>query len=213
MSEEIETTQDDQVVTPDNFSFYDMMSNVSYPKDSITVSLAEDAAYEAAKVQYDFETTDFSKMSEAKKKKAAKEFEQRIEQIAAEVKAKSITFDLTGVSDELIEETKTVVDDLFMDKRKQRKLADGSIQKYLPEDQQQPYLRMLNASMNALMIERVTYQGNGVVFVAPDPDMIAHFYDTAPTGAKVKLNEALAKLRVNAVDYESLLDEGFFQKS
>lgn len=214
MSEEIETTEaEESVVTPSNFSFYDMMSGVSYPKDSITISLDEAAAYDSMKIMEDFETAKQSEMSATQAKKAVKEFEKRIAELTERVSTKSATFDLTGVASEMVETAKESVDELFMDKRKQRKLADGSLQKYLPEDQQQAYFRMLNATIYALYIERVTYNENGAVFVAPDPDMIAHFYDTAPDGAKAKLTEAIQKLRVAAGQYESLIDEGFFQKS
>lgn len=214
MSEDIETTdQSETVVTPANFSFYDMMAGVSYPKDSITISLDEAAAYDAAKIMEDFETTDQTDMSEAQKKRVNKEFEKRIAELRERVSTKSATFKLTGVSSELVEAAKETVDDIFTDKRKQRKLADGSLQKYLPDDQIQNYMRMLNAQVYALYIEQVIYNENGVVFTAPDPDMIAHFYDTAPDGAKAKLTEAITKLRVAADQYESLIDEGFFPKS
>jgi len=217
MSEDIETTDIDEsaedVVTPANFSFYDMMAGVSYPKDVITISLDEAAAYDAAKIVEDFEKTDVSSLTPTQAKKAAKDFEARIAEVTERVSRKSATFHLTGVSSDLVESAKESVDDMFMDKRRQRKLADGSLQKYLPEDQMQPYMRMLNATIYALYIEKVVYNENGVTFVAPDPDMIAHFYDTAPDGAKAKLSEGIQKLRVEAGQYESYLDEGFFQKS
>lgn len=216
MSEEIETTDIDEpteVVTPANFSFYDMMSGVSYPKDVITVSLDESAVYEALKIQEDFEIAQGKEMSEAQRKKAIKEFEKRIADVTERVNRKSATFHLTGVSDEMVEAAGESVNDLFADERKQRKLADGSIQKYLPEEKRMAWVRMLNATVNSLHIEKVRYNDNGVEFVAPDPDMIAHFFDTAPTGAKAKLSQAIANLRVDAVNYENYLDEGFFPKS
>lgn len=220
MSEEIETSTDvtTDTITPAEFDFYELMTGAVYPKDSVTVTLDESAAYEALKIAREFDEfregdlyAEDPESDEVKEKIA--EFEERIEAVKDRVNANSVTFDLTGVSDELIESAKQSVDELFADKRKQRKLADGSIQKYIPDDVAKDYLRMLNATVYSLQIERMTFHKNGAQFVSPDPDKVAHFFDIAPRGSKAIVAGRIHELSVKAQDLVDQMDEGFFPKS
>lgn len=210
MSEDIELEAGDILsdeVTPDNFSFFDMLEGITYPTEEVTVSLDEAAAFEVSKLQREFDaSTDLTEESVA-------EFGARIDRLRKRLDDSRVTFYLRGIPDELAVTAKDSVDALFMDKKKQVKAADGTIRKYLPEDQGMNYARMLNATVFAMHIEKVLYHKNGFVQVAPEPDHIAAFFDRAPKAAQDKLARSITDLRVDSAKYEAGLDEGFFPKS
>lgn len=219
MSEEIETTDIvTDTITPEEFDFYALMSGAVYPKDTVTVTLDESAAYDALHIAQEFDefrtSAAYEEDPESDEVKAKiADFEARIEAVKNRVNENSVTFDLTGVSDELIESAKASVDEQFEDKRKQRKLADGSLQKYIPDDVAKDYLRMLNATVFSLQIERMRFNKVGAEFVAPDPDKVAHFFDTAPRGSKMIVANKIMALSVDAQSLVNQMDEGFFPKS
>lgn len=208
MSEEIELNAGDaEIVTPDTFSFFEMMDAVSYPTDEVTVFLDEAAAHSAQKI-----VREFNEMEDPTEKEL-KDFKDRIAKLRQRIEDSKVTFYLKGVPDEIVTGAKDMVDERFMDKRKQIRAADGSLRKYLPEEHALAYARLLNATVTSMHIEKAVYHKNGAEFPNPEPDFIAAFYDKAPTAAQQLLSEAVSGLRVQSVEYEQSFDEGFFPKS
>lgn len=209
MSEETELNEGDIIATaPEDFSFFDMLNGVTYPTDTVTVSLDEAAAHAARKLIRDFDAKDEHTDEEL----AA--VQGKIAKLNKRLDDSKVTFHLRGVADDVVATAKDLVDERFMDKKKTVKDANGGLRKYLPEEEAMNYARALNSTVFSMHIEKVVYHKNGAEFRAPiDPDFIAAFYDKAPKGAQDKLTAAIHDLRLETQEYEASLDEGFFQKS
>lgn len=202
MTEEIENQTDF-----DSFSLFDVLDGVSYPTDEVTVALNEAAAYRAQALVR--EATELESPTEEQ----LADISERIAKARQEIEDSKVTFYLRGISDEKIASAGEIVDDLFIDKKRSIKSANGTPMKYLPQEHAKDYSRMLNAVVISMHIERMTEHKTGRTRTAPSMDEIAAFYDKAPLAAKQRLGDAVAKLRVDSGAYEAGLDEGFFPKS
>lgn len=193
--------------TIDTFSFFDVLEERTYPKDIQVVYMDEESIYQFEKLGAEIDETPEPSADQIAG------FMERATALQEKIEASKFTFYLTGVSDDRIEDAKTLADDRFAPKRKQRKRADQSIEHYLPESEQLNYLKFLNAVIHSLHIEQVVQARSGRVMTAPSPDEVAHLWDKAPAAAKAALVGAIQRLRVDSNSYERSLDEGFFQKS
>lgn len=210
-TDEIELIDDapddfDPQMTQESFSFFDVLEARTYPKDVKTVYLDESAAYEFGQLSAEVDNTVNPTA------KQVKEFEKRAHDLQARLAKSKFTFYLTGVPGDMIESAQTIANEAFEDKKKQRKTATQTIERYLPEDQQLPYMKYLSAVVNSLHIEQILQHSTGRVMTAPSPDEVSHFWDKAPDAAKFELNTAIRKLSVRSADYERALDEGFLAK-
>lgn len=193
--------------SPDTFSFFDVLEEVTYPKDEVTVWTDERAVFDFKKLGIEVDMlTDPDKETIDRLLADAQSLQKRIED-------SKYTFKLTGVSDDRIEEAAEVANKQFEDKKKQRKTAHGTIEKYLPEAEQLNYVKYFNAVVMSLHIEQIIRHKDGRVMTAPSPDEVAHFFNKAPGAAKADVNDKIQSLRLKSSAYESSLDEGFFQKS
>ena len=193
-------------MTQDEFSFFDVLNEISYPKDEFSVYLDESAAFDFRKIQTEIDTTTEPDAERVE------DWDARLEDIRTRLAKSKFTFYVTGVSDDRIEEAAEVANAQFADKKKQRKTASGTIEKYLPDDVAQDYLRFFNAVVLSLHIERIVQNATGRTMVAPSPDEVAQFLRKAPGAAKVEVNERIQALRAKSGEFESALDVGFFPK-
>lgn len=199
------------VPAPAEFDMFDMLSGVSYPEDTVTVALDEKAAYELAHLERD--VVNYMAENEEPDEAVLAEYQSQLEAIVKRVEASKVTFHLRGVSDDRIATAGDIAEEKFKDRKLQQKGADGRIIKYLPEGEKMAYMRYLNAVTYSMHITKFVRHSDGAERVAPTADEIAAFMDKAPGAAQEKLVRKIRELRVAAADYESSLDEGFFQKS
>ena len=214
MSEEIETPETPEFdpsasMTPDTFSFFDVLEEVTYPKDVKTVYMDEAAAYDFNKLAMEIDMTPPEQQTPEK----IAEFQERAEALKKRLHDSKYTFYLTGVSDDRVEEAAEVANAEFEDKKLQRYTATKTIEKYLPESEQVNYLKFFNALVLSLHVEQIVRHKDGRIITAPGPNEILHFMAKAPSAAKDELNRAIQALRLKSNQYEAALDEGFFPKS
>ena len=194
-------------MTQEAFSFFDVLSEISFPKDVFSVYLDESAVFDFRKIQAEID------LAEDPDEALLAEWDERLKSVRDRLAAKKYTFHITGVSDDRIEEAAEVANAQFEDKKKQRKTASGTIERYLPDAVAQDYLRFFNAVVLALHVERIVEERTGREMIAPSPDEVAQFLRKAPGPAKQEVSERIQALRARASEYESALDEGFFPKS
>lgn len=194
-------------MTPETFSFFEVLEERTFPKDTLVVFLDEKAAYDLRKLMQQIDVTVEPTSAQVN------DFKKRAEDLKARIEKSKYTFYLTGVSDDRIENAREVANAQFEDKKLQRKTATQSIERYLPESEQMNYLKFFNAVVTSLHIEQIVQEATGKVMTAPSPDEVANFMDKAPEAAKQQINAALSSLRVSAIEYERSLDEGFLAKS
>ena len=208
-----ENTIEDQGLTKETFSFFDVLNEVNYPTETIEVYLNENAAYQFGKLRREINESGLDVNAPltgatAAVKKQIKGYKDRLAKIRSDLDDSKFTFHLKGVSNDRIVSARDVVEEKFNKRKKQQKAADGTIRKYLPEEEQVDYVRYLDALIIALHVEQVVAP-NGAVNTSPDVDEIAAFFDGAPTAAQEKLRSAVQELRVDAEEYERAIDEGF----
>lgn len=212
MSEEIELNEGDLLVpAPEDFTLFDLVEGVEYPKTTETVMMDEKAAYELIHLVEDIKR--YRAEAEELSDEVLEEYRSQVEKLQADIEASKVTFHLTGVSDDLIGSAGEIAEAKFEGLKKQIKGADGLIQKVLPQAEKVNFMRYLSAVTQSMHIEKVVRHKDGAVRVSPSPDEVAHLMGNAPSAAKAALVAAINSLRVKAADYEANLDEGFFQKS
>ena len=196
----------------DSFSFFDVLEERTYPEETFSVYLDEGAAYEYAKLRIEVDRVgidlDSDDYDDEARKAQGQEFVDRAEALKERMRKSRYVFHVKGVSDDRIVDAKEIVEERFSDKKRQRKRADGSLEKYLPEDVQIDYVRFLDAVMLSLHIQQIEAP-NGKVMTAPSADEIAHFMDKAPSAAQARVRDKIHALRVESADYEAGIDEGF----
>lgn len=191
----------------DDFDFFDVLQGRTYPTDTVTVIMDEKGVYDFVKAQREFE---------AKTDPTDEEIsthEELLRKLHADIEASKATFSLQGIPDDEITSCKEIADAHFADKKKQKKAADGTIVRYLPEEENVNYMNYFNAVVFSKHITQVIRHKDDRTTTSPGVDWVAHFMDKAPGFAKDKLTEAIRALRVNSSEYEAGLDEGFFLKS
>lgn len=209
MSEETPEFDPSESMTPDTFSFFDVLEERTYPKEVLDVFMDEAAAYDLNKLSVEIDMTPREEQTPEK----IEEFKQRAEALQHRISNSKFTFYLTGVSDDKIETATEVANSAFEDKKVQKYTATKTIEKYLPESEQLNYIKYFNAVVMSLHVEQIVEHRRGRVMTAPGPDEILRFLDKAPTAAKNALNDAVQALRVRSSAYEGGLDEGFLAKS
>ena len=195
-------------MTPETFSFFDVLEERTYPKDVLSVFTDEAAAYDLNKLSVEIDMTPSDEQTPEK----IEEFKERAENLQNRIAKSKYTFYLTGVSDDKIEDATEVANSAFEDKKLQRYTATKTIEKYLPESEQLNYVKYFNAVVMALHIEQIVEHKSGRVMTSPAPEQVLHFLNKAPMAAKEALNAKVQSLRVKSGDYESGLDEGFLAK-
>lgn len=212
MSEEIELNEGDLLVpAPADFDMFDMIEEVDYPEDTVTVALNERAAFELIRLEQDI--AEYMESTEDPDKAVLAEYRKDFEDIKKRIDDSKMTFYLKGVGDETVAGAQDVAEAKFEELKKPTKAADGTIRKYLPESEKINFMRYLNAVTYAMHITKFVRHRDGATRTTPSPDEIAAFMDRAPEAAKALLTDRIQRLRVRASDYEAKLDEGFFQKS
>jgi len=218
MDEEIEGAEPEEfltgedTMTQESFSFFDVLEERTYPKDVVHIYMDEGAAYELDRLSREADTMEVGEDGRPSDEDL-KHLNDEYMRLSKRIEDSKYTLYLTGVSDDRIEDAQLVAQEHFEPKKKQRKTASGTIEKYLPEAEQLNFLRYFNAAINALHIERIFRHKDGRWMVAPGADEIAYLYDKAPASEKEKLNTAIQALRVKSTAFERKLDEGFLAKS
>lgn len=212
MSEEIELNEGDLLVpAPADFDMFDALEGIEYPEDEVTVALNERAAHRLASLMREIREYQVDHPEPEDEKLA--EFQKRSEEIKAAINKSRITFYLKGVPDDILTTAADAAEAKFESKKKTVVDAQGIPQSVLPQAEKINFMRYMNAVIYSMHIQKFVRHSDGAIRVAPSPDEIAAFMDKAPDAAKGKLVSKIQELRVKAADYESQLDEGFFQKS
>lgn len=198
MREDIEAVDP---LTPETFTFFDVLEGIEYPKDEVEIYLNEKAGHDQRKLHERVVNPPEGGFSDEEKLEILAEKAE----IEARLEASKYIFKLTGVPDDLITNVKTLADEKF---NVPRKAADGTLRQVLPEDKQMAYIRFFSSTVNALHIEQIIAP-NGTVLTSPSADEIALFYDKAPTSQKQKLSAAIESLSVAASEFESRVDADF----
>lgn len=192
-------------LTPETFSFFDVLEGREYPKDEVAIYLNESAAYKLERLIRDL--GDAESMSDEEQDAAVAE----IDELRNLIERSKYVFHISGVSDDLISDLKNVADEHFEKKRVNRKAGDGTLRRVLPESESVDYTRYMNALVLAAHIEQIVAP-NGKVLTAPGVDEIATFMDKAPTSEKNKLQFRISELRVNSSAFEAKVSADFLAK-
>lgn len=188
-------------LTPETFSFFDILNGIEYPKDTVEIYLDEAAAHKQRELHRRVMNEPDGGFSDEEKRSI---LDDRAK-IEARLDASKYTFKITGVPDDLITDAKTLADEKF---NVPRKAADGMLRQVLPENKQMDYMRFLSATINALHIEEIIAP-NGARMVAPSVEEIAELYGKAPSSQKRKLSSAIDGLTVEADEFENRVDADF----
>lgn len=196
--EDLETTDN---LSEETFSFFEVLNGEAYPKDTVSVYLNEGAAYKirsARKLLNDIDNED----ERQKTIKLIKQYEK-------EVEASAYTFHITGVDSDLIEAVGKVANKKY---RKKIKRPDQSISEYIPEDDQNEYIKFLGNSVLQLHVEKIVEDSTGKEIVAPPLEEIALFLSKAPVSQRDKLSNAIQNLQVSAREFEDRVSDDFLAK-
>lgn len=195
----------EQFLTKETFSFFEVLSEIAYPTDEVTLYMNENAARKFQKLAAELDDPETT----AERTEA---IYPEIQKVSQEVRDSAYVFHLRGVSDDRLTDVKTLADKEFKDKRKQRKVASGGLESYLPESEQMAYAKYFSAVLISLHVEQVVESRTGRIMTAPDANEIAFLMDKAPTHEKGKLHTAIESLKVSASEFERSIDEGFLAK-
>lgn len=190
-------------LTPETFSFFDVLSGDEYPKDSVEIFLDETSAHKLNKV--------LDKIQRAAPDDDIEDLVTEAGRLHMKVEQSMHTFYITGVSDDVIADLREVAEGHFEDKKKPEKTADGRLTRRLPESEQMNYVRYFNALVMSVHIEQVV-NARGQINTAPDVDEVALLISKAPVSQKEKLGNAIAGLRVKASEFEASIDADFLAK-
>lgn len=196
-----ENTEAVDPLTPETFSFFDILDGAYQPKDEVEIYLDEAAAFEQRKLHNRVINQPDSGFTAKEKKEILKEKAA----IEARLDASRYTFKLTGVDEDLVLDAIELVNKKFS---VPRKVANGDLRQTIPEDKQVEYGKMLMSTVNALHIEQIVAP-SGAVLTSPDVEEVGRFYDKAPSSQKQKLSAAIDALKVKASEFESRVDADF----
>lgn len=203
-------------LSQESFSFFDVLAERTYPKDTVTLYMDEQAGYDLIRLSVESDEVDGEPEDEEEQialDKKVTEFQERLSSLQKRIANSAFTLHLTGVSNDRLGEVQGVVDKEFRPKKIQRKNAQGRIEKYLPESEKMAYAHYFSAVVNSLYIERIEQHSTGRVMVAPGVDEVAELLRKAPRHELAKLQTKIAELDVNSSQYENSIDEGFLAKS
>ena len=205
MGDEI-ISETNEFFTPDGFDIFDILTEKAYPKDTVTVYLDEAAAYELRALQKEADAIE-GEPDEA----TIQDFNDRLTALRTRIDKSARTFHLSGVDADRMKDVMTSAEAHFEDRKVNRKRADGSIIRELPQSAQVDFMRYVSALTLSIHVEKIT-DSAGRESIAPGVDTMATFLDKAPVYAVRELNQAIERLQVDARDFERTLDDGFFPK-
>lgn len=128
------------------------------------------------------------------------------------IDASKITLHLRGFASDRLEEAREITDGIFEPKKKQRMLADKSIQRYLPQNEQLEWAKYFNALANSMHVTKVV-DHLGREHAAPGVDWMYSFLAKGPESQRKKFLAAVQELKVPTDQFEARLDDSFFPKS
>lgn len=205
MTKAVTTEEEDHnPLTPETFSFFDVLEGIEYPTDTVELFTAEKAQYQLNKTLTEIERSD-------PEGEGFTDLVDRASELHDKVQASKHTFYIQGVEDDEITALREVAEAHFEGKKVKSKLADGRTEKRLPESEQLNYAKYFTALIMSVHVTKVE-TADGRVMTAPGPDEIAHFLAKAPTSQKEKLQLAINELRVRASDFEASVDADFLAK-
>lgn len=203
--EDNDIAQSENIFTPEDFNIFEL--DKSYPKDTVTVYLDDGAAHEYRKLRAEADLVEGEPDQDF-----IDDFNARLEALREKIKKSERTFYLTGVDADKMKDAMTSSEAHFEDRKVNRKRADGSIVRELPQSAQVDFMRYVSAVTLAMHVEKIV-DGAGREVVAPGPDALLLFLDKAPAYAVREVSQAVERLQVDARDFEAALDDGFFPKS
>lgn len=192
-------------LTPETFSFFDVLEERDFPKDEVEIYMDEVSAHELRKVMFELTTVDLDDPRADELHRRAIELEEKRE-------ASKYRFHITGVADDTITDLADVANAEFDEKRKEYRSVTGKIERRLEGDEQRNYLRYYNALVLSVHIEQIVRLRDGAVMTAPPVEEIALLVDKAPTSQKAKLQRAIEELRVDSSAFEARVDADFLAK-
>ena len=192
----------EDALQPDTFNFLDVLSERSFPKDTVSIYLNAEAAHEANRARKAYADAE-NKASETEAKKLFKKYQDL-------VKASEYKFHLTGVSLERIEELQQLAKEKYPVEMRNRKTGSGSLEQYeVPNPLRDEYLSMLTLWVHVEAIEAP----DGRKQTAPDVETIIRFIKTAPPSQVERFANAIGALQVSSSAFENAIDDDFLAKS
>lgn len=193
--------------TPENFDIFEVLDGGAYPKDAITVYLDEAAGYELRALQAEAES-----FTEEPDQETIQRINDSLVRLRDRIDKSARTFYLTGVDNDLIKAVWPAAEEHFESRKVNRKRADQSIIRELPQSAQADFMTYVSLVTMALHVEKVVDDSSGRELVAPGADGLEKFFSKAPAYAIREVSQAIERLQVDARDFERGLDDGFFPK-
>jgi hypothetical protein len=192
----------EDVLQPDTFNFLDVLSERSFPKETVSIYLNAQAAHEANRARKAYADAE-NKASETEAKKLFKKYQDL-------VKASEYKFHLTGVALERIEELQEIAKEKYPVEMRNRKTASGSLEQYeVPNPLRDEYLSFLTLWVHVEAIEAP----DGRIQTAPDADTIIKFIKTAPSSQVERFANAIRDIQITSNAFENAIDDDFLAKS
>lgn len=191
----------EEVLQPDTFNFLDVLSERSFPKETVSIYLNAEAAHEANRARKMYDEAQ-SKASENEAKKLFKKYQDL-------VKASEYKFHLTGVSLERIEQLAEIAKEKFPIELRNRKTASGSLEQYeVPNPHRDEYLSLLTLWVHVEAIEAP----DGRIQSSPSEETIIQFIKTAPSSQVERFANAVRQIQVTSREFENAIDDDFLAK-
>lgn len=204
----------DEAKAPGTFNIAAVLKDRAYPKMSVTVSMDEQAAYDASVIKERLEKIDLSWAKAKKPDDVVKEEEELLaehEELMARIKESSFVFHLEGISEgkrtELLNTAKKkypVQYDQDVD------LTTGKVEKVEKESAERDSL-YTDLLWEAHIKKIVNNNGDEQVGVSYSD--VRAMRDNMPISAIGRINECIEKLRVSTAVFMMEADEDFLAKS
>lgn len=204
----------DEAKRPGTFKIVDVLKERAHPKMQVRVSVDEESAYQANKLQGEIEKLDID-ISKAKDPKdlikKQEELSAQKEELLSKIDKTSFTFHLTGISEGKRESLfKKAVSKYPIEYEKDLDFVTGKMEK----------VEKQNADRDALYtdllweacIEKIV-NGDGDEQIGVSYTDVRTMREQMPLSAIARINESVEKLRVATAVFMMEVDEDFLAKS
>lgn len=204
----------DEAKKPGVFKIVDVLKERAYPKMEVRVSVDEESAYLANKLQEQIDKIDIdvTKSKEPKELiKKQEEFSAQKEELLVKINESSFTFYLTGISEGKRESLyRKSVSKYPIEYEKDMDFASGKMEKV--EKQNSDRDALYTDFLWEASIEKIV-NGSGDEQVGVSYTDVRTMREQMPLSAIARINESIEKLRVSTAVFMMEVDEDFLAKS
>jgi hypothetical protein len=175
------------------FNVLDAVRGRGYPTDTVTVFAAEDAAYEAAKIQ--------AELADEKDAKKVKALEKRLGELINEVKESALEFHLRGISPRVVED-----------------IRKANVAKYGPGPNGEPPLEEGDVdeanglAWTALSIEKIVDAHGNEHTEKLTPEQLRELFDNLPVIEAARVIDLAQQLIFGAVVFDEVVGPDFSRR-